>query len=175
LNEHFILSHRPNLIGMKLVIVSAVSCTIFLAACNKNGATLTPAQTIEGSYTAYKYLRFDSVINYPVDGKTITMQIDAIGEDSVRLQIRSTQNGFYSPGDTVIDHHLLVQKLPYSGYEVSLGDPVDSGTGENTIGFDNSYNRYYGVDPYSSYLGYYIYVPPAYKQGAVETLFKKIQ
>ena len=174
MNEHFILSHRPNLIGMKSVIVSAISCAIFLAACNKNGTTLTPAQAIEGSYTAYKHHRFDSVTSYPVNGRTITMQIDAIGEDSVRLQIRSVQNGFYSPGDTVIDRHLFVQKM-FTGYQVSLGDPVDAGTAENSIRFDASFDRYFGVYLYNGYYGYYVYVPPGYKQGAVQTLFKKMQ
>ena len=159
---------------MKSVILSAISCTIFLAACKKSGVTLTPAKAIEGSYTAYKHVRFDSVTSYPINGKTITLQIDAIGEDSVRLQIRSVRNGFFSPGDTVIDRHLFVQKM-FTGYQVSLGDPVDSGTAENSIGFDGSSDRFYGVYLNNGYYGYYVYVPPGYKQGAVQTLFKKMQ
>ena len=119
---------------MKLVIVRAISCAIFLAACKKNGAAIAPAKAIEGSYTAYKYVGIDpEVYDYPINGKTITIQIDAIGEDSVRLQIRSVQNGFFSPGDTVIDLHLFVQKILSTGYQVSLGNPVDSGTGQTTI------------------------------------------
>ena len=160
---------------MKSVIVIALSCIIILAACKKNGATLTTAQAIEGSYAAYKHLRFDSVNKYPINGKTITMQIDAIGEDSVRLQIRSVQNGFFSPGDTIIDRHLFVQKMLSTGYQVSLGDPGDPGTAENLIQFDDSFNGFYHVYPYNGYYGYYTYVPPGYKQGAVQTLFMKIQ
>jgi hypothetical protein len=159
---------------MKSVILSALSCIIIFAACKKNGATITPAQAIQGSYTAYKYLRFDSVINYLINGKTITMQIDATGDDSVRLQMRSVQNGFYSPGDTVIDRHLYVQKTQYT-YLVTLGDPVDSGTGENTIVFDDSYSSRILIYPNNGYCGYYVYVPPSYKQGAVETIFIKMQ
>ena len=103
------------------------------------------------------------------------MQIDAIGDDSVRIQMRSVQNGFFSLGDTVIDRHLSVQKLPYGGYMVSVGDPLDSGTGENTISFDDSYNRLYQLYPYNGYYGYFIFVPPDYHKGAVQTIFMKIQ
>jgi hypothetical protein len=160
---------------MKSVILAALSCIIIFTPCKKNGTTITSAQAIEGSYIAYKYLRFDSVINYQTNGKTITMQIDAIGEDSVRLQMRSVQNGFYSPGDTVIDRHIYVQKTKYSGYLVTLGDPVDPGTSENTIVFDDSYSSRYQLYSYNGYYGYYIYVPPGYKQGAVQTIFTKMQ
>lgn len=159
---------------MKSLIVCALFFIFLSVACKKSGPTLTPAQAIEGRYTAFKYIGIESLY-YPINGKTITMQIDAIGQNSVRLQMRSVENGFYSPGDTVIDLHLLVQKLPYSSYQVTLGDPVDSGTDENTIEFNDSWNRYLGVDP--GYLGYYIYVPPGFKQGegAVETIFTKTQ
>ena len=160
---------------MKSIIVSALSCIIVLAACKKNGATLTPAQAIEGSYTAYKYAGIESVYSYPINGKTITMQIDAIGEDSVRLQIRSVENGFFSPGDTVIDRHALVQKVWSNSFQVTFGDPVDPGTPENTISFDDSYNRLYQLYPYNGYYGYYAYVPPGYNKGGVQTIFMKMQ
>lgn len=160
---------------MKTIIVGAISCTIFLAACKKNGVTLTPAQAIEGSYTAYKHLRFDSVTSYPINGKTITMQIDAIGEDSVRLQIRSVQNGFFSPGDTVIDRHLFVQKVQSNAYQVWLGHPEEPTTADNSIWFDDSYNGFYPIYAGTGFYGYYTYVPTGYKQGAVQTAFKKMQ
>jgi hypothetical protein len=164
---------------MKSVIISALAYIIVLAACQKNVATITPAEAIEGSYTAYKYegVAADTATSYPINGKTITMQIDAIGEDSVRIQMRSVQNGFFSPGDTVIDRHVLVQKilLAYNAYRILLGDPGDSLTAGNSIEFDNSFDRFFNVYPYNGYYGYYVYTTPGYPQFAVETLFKKIQ
>jgi hypothetical protein len=162
---------------MKSAIISALFFLVIFTACKKNGATITPAQAIEGNYTAYKYYSgIDQYLySYPINGKTMTMQIDAIGNDSVRLQMRSVQNGFFSLGDTVIDRHLFVQKLPYGGYIVLVGEPVDSGSNENSISFDDTYNRLYQLYPYNGYYGYFIFAPPDYHKGGVQTIFKKIQ
>jgi hypothetical protein len=165
---------------MKSAIVSIFICVILFEACKKNTDALSPAQTIQGNYTAYKHKAFDSVNTYPINGKTITIQIDAIGEDSVRLKLISTQNGYFSPGDTVIDRHFFVQTLPGGvfpvAYQITLGEPVDdSATAENTIAFYKGYNSLYPIYAKNGLCGYYTFVPPDYHKGAVQTAFIKTQ
>lgn len=166
---------------MRLILVIAVCCSIAGMACKKNTVAVSPAKSIEGTYTAYKYQGAELNFNYPINGKTISLQVDALGEDSVRLQLRSVQNAFFSPGDTVIDRHLFVQKTQCAGcqssdsyYQVWLNKQSVAGSIENAIEFSGSANGIYGIKTNSGYYGYFTFVPPGYTKGAVQAVFKKM-
>ena len=165
---------------MKPVVFIAACCIVASTACRKNQVKLSPATSIEGTYTAYKYQGAELNFDYPINGKTITLQIDALGEDTVRLQLRSAQNAFFSPGDTVIDRHLFVEKIqcpncPESDiyYQVLLNNQPVAGSAENTITFSGSANGIYGIKANTGFYGYYTFVPTGYARGAVQAVFKK--
>jgi hypothetical protein len=78
------------------------------------------------------------------------------------VNVNSSYNGFYSPGNSAYYPRVRVLPTILSGaYYITLAPPLDSGSGENTISFDLVKK------------GYYIYVPPSYKQGAVQSIFIK--
>jgi hypothetical protein len=104
---------------------------------------------------------------YPINGETITVQIDPVSRDSVQVKIISTQNGFYSPGASAIYSKVYVKEINCTScqfrrsYTLTLAPPTHSGTAENTIWFDPTSNAYY------------TYIPPGYTKGAVQTVFVK--
>lgn len=166
---------------MKPILFIAICCSIACIACRKNALTLSPAKSIEGTYTAYKYEGAELNFDYPINGKTIALQIDALGEDSVRLQLRSAQNAFFSPGDTVIDRHLFVQKIQCPNcqtsdiyYQVLLDSQPVAGSIENAIEFSGASNGIYGIKANTGFYGYYTFVPTGYTKGNVQTVFKKM-
>jgi hypothetical protein len=152
---------------MKCKPIAGVLLTIGLISCRKNMDEHSAALTISGIYEAKTYQSFGNVITYPINGQTISLQINPVSKDSVRVQINSTFNGFYSPGNAAIYPEVYVEESicsncqHYSIYEISLAPQVHPGTLENTIWVDPDNNAYY------------TYIPPNDNAGAVQTIFVK--
>jgi hypothetical protein len=147
---------------MKLNIVIIMLLSLSTNSCNKNTNNRSPAQAISGSYISYSYQGIDSTIFYPINGQNISLEIREVSNDTVQVNVNSSYNGFYSPGNSSYYPrlHVLSTSLP-GAYYITLAPPLDSGSGENTISFDLM-NK-----------AYYIYVPPNYKKGAVQSIFVK--
>jgi hypothetical protein len=154
---------------MKKLLFYALPIFIFTVACTKNQTALSPAELLSGSYIAKTYNDGFSVTNYPINGKLLTMQIEVVSDDTVHLHLNSTNNGFYSIGDTVINKNFLITKTTCSSceqtviYKILLGNQTvpEPGSLENTIWFDKSLNAYY------------TFVPPGYAKGEVQTVMAK--
>lgn len=126
------------------------------------------AETISGTYEATSHESFGKSLSYPINGKTISLQIEAVTKDTVRIVVNSISNDIYSPGETKVYPKVAVSKSTCSAcsdpvtYRVSLGLPVNQGTLENVIWFD------------ANKRAFYTYIPPNYTKGAVQTAFTKI-
>ena len=136
--------------------------------CKKTTNNPASAQIISGRYQANTYNNGGSPnILYPINGQTITLQIDPVSDDSVSVQVNSTINGSYSPGGNAVYpntavHETICSNCQYDKtYSISLGSQLNPGTLENTIWFDPNNNAYY------------TYIPPNYTKGTVQTIFVK--
>ena len=154
---------------MRHKIIFLIFLTYGFVSCGKSVEELTPAQAVSGTFLAKKYDDIVSpLMTYPINGKTITLQIDPVTRDSVLVKVLSTQNGFYSPGDSAIYSKVYVKEINCTScqyhrtYTLTLAPPTFPGTADNTIWFDPNNNAYY------------TYIPPGYTKGGVQTVFVKI-
>ncbi len=154
----------------RMWIFTAFFLITTLLSCNKITIENIPAaQAVSGIFAAKTYQSFGSPIPYPINGQTIQLQIDPVAKDTVRVQVNSTQNGIYSPGEFAVYPKVYVQEKPCTNcggvilYTLSLAPPLDAGTLENSIWFDAQRNAYY------------TYIPPGYNKGAVQTVFVKLK
>ena len=149
---------------------SLLLLAILCLGCRKSVVELTPAQQVSGAYEAKTYNDvFSPLMTYPINGKTITLQIEPVSRDSALVKVLSTKNGFYSPGDSAIYPKVYVKEINCTScqyhrtYTLTLAPPISPGTMENTIWFDPNNNAYY------------TYIPPDYTKGEVQTVFVKIK
>uniref|UniRef100_UPI002613B398 hypothetical protein n=1 Tax=Hydrotalea sp. TaxID=2881279 RepID=UPI002613B398 len=85
---------------MKSKLVYLIFLTYGFVSCGKSVEEVTPAQAISGTFLAKTYNDVVSpLMTYPINGKTITLQINPVSRDTVQVKVLSTKNGFYSPGD----------------------------------------------------------------------------
>jgi hypothetical protein len=160
---------RP-LFTQKAVKVKLLIVLVFafgLLSCKKTSVEASPGQAISGTYEAKTYDSFGQVMNYPLNAQTMSIQITAVSKDSARVEVNSTTNGYYSPGDAAVYPKVMVTETICANcqycktYKISFAPPVDPGTLENSIWFDPQYNAYY------------TYIPPGYTKGAVQTVLVK--
>lgn len=156
---------------MKFKFAIIIILTYLLIGCNKSVIEPTAAEAISGTYEAKTYQAFDDELTYPINSQTIRIQIDAVSKDTVKVQVNSSINGFYSPGDTAIYPKVFVKEtvgsnLQYrKSYQIFLAPPINNGTAENSISFEPDYDN----------KASYIYSPPGYTLGAVETILVRIK
>ncbi|HEY4876871.1 MAG TPA: hypothetical protein VIH86_14930 [Puia sp.] len=151
---------------MRLKIAFLFYIGVMLISCNKTAVISSPAQAISGKYEAKTYNDvFSALVYYPINGQTMSLQIDPISKDSVRVEVNSTVNGFYSPGNSKIYPSVFVVKKVNANEQfdgmfiIALAPSVDPGTLENSIWFDSQNNAYY------------TFIPPNYTKGAIQTMF----
>lgn len=155
---------------MKLKLLAAVLLIIGSVSCKKAVEEPTPAEAISGVYEAKTYNGVViPLMTYPINGQTITLRILPVSKDTVRVEVNSTSNGFYSPGAATIYPKVFVKEsncntCQYTRiYTIALAPPVNQGTSENSIWFDPKNNAYY------------TFIPPNYTTGAVQTVFVKTE
>jgi hypothetical protein len=153
---------------MKFRFIFLLFLTYVFVGCEKSVDEPTPAQAVSGTFLAKTWngVALGSMA-YPINGETITVQIDPVSRDSVQVKIISTQNGFYSPGASAIYSKVYVKEINCTtcqyrrSYTLTLAPPTNAGTAENTISFDPNGNAYY------------TYIPPGLTNGAVQTVLVK--
>jgi hypothetical protein len=153
---------------MKSKLIFLVFLTYGFVSCGKSAEEVTPAQAVSGNFLAKT---FDGValplMAYPINGKTIKLEINPVSRDTVEVKVFSTQNGFYSPGDSAMYSKVYVKEIDckscqyHRTYTLALAPPTFPGTADNTIWFDPNNNAYY------------TYIPSGYTKGAVQTRFVK--
>lgn len=73
---------------------------ITLIACQSPDPNPDPANFIAGDYTAI--IDLNTGLPYPINGKTFTMQIRRITNDTVQVNIQADANYVFSPGQNLI-------------------------------------------------------------------------
>lgn len=149
--------------------LSVIILAISLLNCKKTEVEVTPAKQISGIFEAKTYDNgFNSrLMNYPINGQSLKIDIKYVSQDTVSVHLISTVNGFYSPGiDTTFSKVYVVEDMNPNRqqpkiFRLKLAPPVNISTLENSIWFDSNLNAYYS------------YIPPNYKLGAVQTVFAK--
>ncbi|AKD53860.1 hypothetical protein [Spirosoma radiotolerans] len=132
---------------------------ILLNSCKHDEPNLDAGQAVSGTFTAKSTESFGESKLYPINGKTITLQIERVSADTVRVRVQAPANGFYSPAKDTTYAKAYVLTKP-QGYYISLEPPVHPGTAENQI-------------TVSSGSALYTFIPPSYTLGAVTTVFTK--
>ena len=105
----------------QLIILGFTLC----AACKHSDPSVQPvlapdaAQVIAGTYKATDYVTFDKKTPYPINGKTITFQIERISPDTVSVSVKALANGFYSPARDTTYNKVYVLTKP-QGYYLTL-------------------------------------------------------
>lgn len=91
-----------------LIVLSIGLCS----SCNQPQIDFPKrAPAIEGTYQAGTYYNKTGVSDfYPIQGQTITLKLTAVADDSVRVEIKATPNGDYSPGSNRVYEKLLVNQ-----------------------------------------------------------------
>ncbi|GAB3548788.1 hypothetical protein [Spirosoma fluminis] len=154
-----------------LIILGITLCT----ACKPQTSSVQPAlasdaaKAIAGTYTA-NTSRLPDVKSYPINGKTITVQIERITPDTVRVKVQAPANGFYSPArDTTYDKVYVLTKPQgyYLTLETSTVEPNNQLGSELVIAPP--------IAPASSpNWASYVFLPPSYKLGRASAEFIKV-
>ncbi len=126
------------------------------------------AKVIAGTYTANKYVSFDTK-SFPINGKTITLQIDRVAPDTVRVKVQAPANGIYSPAKDTTYNKVYVLTKP-QGYYLTLET--------NTTQPNNQLGSELVIAPLvapatSPNWASYVFVPPGYTLGRVSVEFTK--
>ena len=132
---------------MKFKFAIIIFLTYSLIGCKKSVIEPTAAEAISGTYEAKTYHAFDDELTYPINSQTIRIQIDAVSKDTVRVQVNSSINGFYSPGESAIYPKVFVKEtvgsnLQYrKSYQIFLAPPTRANASKfyRTGVFLNSY------------------------------------
>lgn len=104
----------------QLIILGITLCT----ACKHDAPVVQPvvapdaAKVIAGTYTA-NLSRIPNVKFYPINGKTITFQVERISSDKVRIKVQAPANDFYSPARDTTYENVDVLTRP-QGYYLTL-------------------------------------------------------
>lgn len=155
----------------QLIILGITLCT----ACKHDTPVVQPvlapdaAKVIAGTYTA-NISRLPDVKSYPINGKTITFQIERISPDTVRVKVQAPANGFYSPARDTTYNKVYVLTKPQGYYltlETSTVEPNNQLGSELVIAPP--------VAPATSpNWASYVFLPPGYKLGRAATEFIKV-
>lgn len=149
----------------QLIILGITLCT----ACKHDAPVVQPAlssdaaQVIAGTYTA-TISRTPTVKTYPIDGKTITFQIERISSDTVRVSVQAPANGFYSPAKDTTYTNVYVLAKP-QGYYLTL--ETDTTQPNNQLGSELII-ALPAAPGHSPDWAAYVFAPPTYTSGTSE-------
>ncbi len=156
----------------QLIILGLTAC----AACQHDAPSVQPvlapdaANVIAGTYTA-TIARIPDVKSYPINGKTITFQIERIAPDTVRVNVQAPANGFYSPARDTTYNKVYVLTKP-QGYYLTL--ETDKTQPNNQLGSELVIASPLAPDTSPNWASY-VFLPPGYKLGRVSAEFTKVK
>jgi hypothetical protein len=156
----------------QLIMLGITLCT----ACKHDAPSVQPvlapdaANVIVGTYSA-NLSRIPDVKSYPINGKTILVQIERISADTVRVKVQAPANGIYSPARDTTYNNVYVLTKP-QGYYLTL--ETDTTQPNNQLGSELVIAP--PVPPATSpNWASYVFLPPGYKLGRVAAEFIKIK
>lgn len=149
----------------QLIILGIALC----AACKHDAPGVQPiqvpdaAKVIAGTYTA-NLSRIPIVKSYPINGKTITFQVERISSDKVRVRVQAPANGFYSPARDTTYENVYVLTKP-QGYYLTL--ETDTTQPNNQLGSELVIAPPSASGDSPNWAAY-MFVPPTYTSGTSE-------
>ncbi|GHB85189.1 hypothetical protein [Persicitalea jodogahamensis] len=150
----------------KQLIIFAFTLCI---ACKHDSPSVQPvlapdaAKVIAGTYTA-NIFRIPDIKSYPINGKTITLHIERISPDTVRVRVQAPANGFYSPARDTTYNKVYVLTKP-QGYYLTL--ETDATQPNNQLGSELVFAPPFPPDSSPNWASY-IFPPPSYTSGTSE-------
>ncbi|MBC3787877.1 hypothetical protein [Spirosoma utsteinense] len=150
----------------QLIILGFTLC----AACKHDAPVVQPvlgpdaAKVISGTYTVNKFLTYDSARTFPINGKTISLQIDRVAPDTVRVRVQAAANGFYSPARDTTYNKVYVLTKP-QGYYLTL--ETNTTEPHNQLGSELVFAPPFPPDKSPNWASY-IFAPPSYTSGTSE-------
>ncbi|MBO0953167.1 hypothetical protein [Fibrella forsythiae] len=156
----------------QLILLGITLC----AACKHDAPVSQPlpasdaAQVIAGTYTA-DIARIPTVKAYPINGRTITVDIERLSPDRVRVKVQAPANGFYSPARDTTYENVYVLTRP-QGYYLTL--ETDATQPSNQLGSELVIAP--PLPPATSpNWASYVFAPPGYQKGRVSAEFIKLR
>jgi hypothetical protein len=146
-----------------------------LTACKQGDSNVQPvsaldaAKVIAGTYTA-TITRIPDIKSYPINGKTITFQIERISADTVRVKVQAPANDFYSPARDTTYNNVYVLTKP-QGYYLTL--ETDTTQPNNQLGSELVIAPPFSPETSPNWASY-VFLPPGYKLGRISAEFTKI-
>jgi hypothetical protein len=143
-------------------IIFILSIFFFAISCKENSPE--PSFVVAGNYTAQDYRLTTQPEPYPINGKTIDIEIKSVSKDVVEVNVQAPANDIYSPALNVkYDKALVVENGISNGkvtsYIIYLDGIVKSPFNNVILVYDNKTADYY-------------YTPPGYTKGQVTTRLK---
>ncbi|MBO0950319.1 hypothetical protein [Fibrella forsythiae] len=156
----------------QLIILGLTLC----AACKPGDPLVGPvlatdaAKVIAGTYAATDYVTFDKKTPFPINGKTVTFQIERIAPDTVRVRVKAPANDLYSPARDTTYNKVYVLTKPQGYYLTLETNPTQP---NNQLGSELVIAP--PVAPASSpNWASYVFAPPGFSLGRVSVWFTKV-
>lgn len=148
---------------MKIIIlIFIIPLFLFVISCKENSPE--PSFVVAGNYTAQDYRLASIPEPYPIDGKTIDVQIKSFSKDLVEVSVQAPANNIYSPALNIkYDKALVIENAMSNGKVTSYIIYLD---GIAKSPFNNV------IMVYSNKTADYYYTPPGYTKGQVTTRLK---
>ncbi|MPR36026.1 hypothetical protein [Salmonirosea aquatica] len=129
---------------------------LILDACKNKDTNPDPASFLAGEYVSDTYYGGGSSnpVSYPINGESVTMTITKVANDTVQIDIRSTPNDEYSPGQNLTFPKAYIESRSgekgTTSYTVFFyprtNDSIPTGNLTDALQFylsDNSFADYY--------------------------------
>lgn len=104
---------------MKTQLVILCLAVYFLFGCKNDDPSEDPARFLSGAYYAHSTVYQNQNNQYPVNGKTISIQIDRISPDTVQVRVNAPSNGLFSPARDTTYRRVYMVPRP-SEYSLTL-------------------------------------------------------
>ena len=149
---------------------------ILCAACKHRDPVVQPvlapdaATVIAGTYKATDFVTSATKNPFPINGKTITLQIERISPDTVRVDVKAPANDVYSPARDTTYNKVYVLTKP-QGYYLTL--ETNTTQPNNQLGSELAIAPPVAPDTAPNWASY-VFAPPGYTLGRVSVWFTKV-
>lgn len=156
----------------QLIILGLTLC----AACKHDDPKVQPvlapdaAKIIAGTYKATDYVTSGNKTPYPINGKTLTLQIERISSDTVRVSVKAPANGVYSSAKDTTYNKVYVLTKPQGYYLTLETNPTQP---DNQLGSELAIAPPIAPETSPNWLSY-VFAPPGYTLGRVSVWFTKV-
>lgn len=145
---------------MKRILLIVVTTFTCLCGCDRKDLGPDPAFGVVGSYSAIEFRQTPTPQPYPINGKTINIDVIRTANSTVNVTVQAPANGIYSPGNlTYTGAHVSVNKNGKNeavSWAIYLNGKVTEELRDVILVYPNKTADYF-------------FVPPDYTKGPVTT------